>query len=145
MIEFFIKCNPPRSTSQSAKRIGVKKDGKPFSFTTAQGKQQQADFASMLMPYVPENPCEGSLSLQIVYKFPFLSNEKKAVKNRGWAYHWKKPDCDNLIKMFQDTMGKLRFWNDDAQVVELGFIKIRQADCGIYVRLNEIDEDNANS
>lgn len=138
---FFIKCNPPRSTAQSAKRIGVRKDGKPFSFTTAKGKQQQEDFMSLLMPYVPEKPLQGPLKLNISYQFPFLSNEKKAVKMKGWTYHWKKPDCDNLCKMFLDAMGKLCFWNDDAQVAILSFAK-RRAECaGIHVHLEEIDED----
>ena len=141
MKAFFIKCNPPRSTAQSAKRIGVKKDGKPFSFTTAKGKKQEADFMSLLQPFVPEKPCEGPLKLTIIYKLPFLKTEKRAVKDRGWAYHWKKPDSDNLVKMFQDTMGKLLFWNDDSQVVELGFMKIRHINAGIYVHLEEIHEE----
>jgi Holliday junction resolvase RusA-like endonuclease len=140
MNAFFISCNPPRSTAQSTKRIGVRKDGKPFSFTTAKGKQQEADFMSLLMPHVPEKPCEGPLKLTIIYKLPFLSNEKKAVKERGWEYHIKKPDSDNLLKLFQDTMGKLLFWNDDAQVVELAMKKIRHQQPGIYVHLIEIDE-----
>ena len=139
MKSFFIKCNPPRSTAQSAKRVGVKKDGKPFSFTTAKGKQQEAEFASLLLPYVPEKPLEGALRLSIIYKLPFLKSEKKAVRDKGFDYHWKKPDCDNLCKMFLDTMGRLSFWNDDAQVVDLHFIKARHRESGIYVHLREVD------
>ena len=144
MKAFFIRCNPPRSTAQSAKRVGVKKDGKPFSFTTAKGKQQESDFLSLLMPFVPEKPCEGPLRLTINYKFPFLSNEKKAIKEKGWTFHWKKPDCDNLCKMFLDAMGKILFWNDDAQVVILKFTKMRAQSVGIYVHLEEIDHVHKN-
>jgi Holliday junction resolvase RusA-like endonuclease len=145
MIEFFVPCNPPRSTAQSAKRVGVKKDGKPFSFTTQKGKKQEAEFASLLMPHVPEAPFEGALQLRVIYRLPFLSTEKKAIKERGWAFHYKRPDCDNLLKMFQDTMGRLRFWNDDSQVAELRFAKVRHKEAGIYVALKNINEDNYNS
>jgi Holliday junction resolvase RusA-like endonuclease len=139
-MKFFVKCNPPRSTAQSSKRVGVRKDGKPFSYTTQKGKQHASDFASLLLPHVPETPLKGSLKLTIIYKLPFLKTEKREVKERGWAYHFKKPDCDNLIKLFQDTMGRLSFWNDDAQVVELGFMKIRHSESGIYVEVEEISE-----
>jgi Holliday junction resolvase RusA-like endonuclease len=137
-MKFFVKCNPPRSTAQSSKRVGVRKDGKPFSYTTQKGKQHASDFAALLLPHAPEKPLEGCLRLNIVYQLPFLKSEKKEVKEAGWTYHWKKPDCDNLIKLFQDTMGRLSFWNDDAQVVELGFIKIRAAESGIHVEVEEI-------
>ena len=145
MLEFFVPCNPPRSTAQSAKRVGVRKDGKPFSFTTQKGKQQEADFASLLMPYVPESPLEGALQLKVIYRLPLLTTEKKAVRERGWAFHFKRPDCDNLLKMFQDTMGRLRYWGDDSQVAELHFAKLRHKKAGIYVGLRSIDENNYNS
>ena len=97
------------------------------------------------MPHVPEIPFEGALQLKVIYRLPFLAAEKKAVKERGWAFHFKRPDCDNLLKMFQDTMGRLRFWKDDSQVAQLHFAKLRHEKAGIYVELKEINEDNYNS
>lgn len=141
MKAFTIRCNPPRSTAQSSKRVGVKKNGIPFSYTTAKGKQQEADFASLLMPYVPEEPLEGPLALTIIYKFPFLKSEKRAVKDKGWTWHFTKPDADNLVKMFQDCMGKLLFYNSDAQVVDLQIQKIRSQNAGIYIWLREVEDE----
>jgi len=141
MLRFFIKCNPPRSTAQASKRVGVKKDGKPFSYTDKKGKELEANFTALLMPHVPKEPMEGPVRLIIEYRLPFLKSEKKAVKKRGWAYHWKKPDLDNLLKLFQDTMGRLNFWNDDAQVVELDMTKVRHKDSGINVIIFGVDEE----
>lgn len=140
MIDFFIKCNPPRSTAQSARRVGMKKDGTPFSYKTAKGKQQEQDFMSLLMPFVPPEPLTGPLFLQVTYNLPLLKSEKKAIRERGITYHDKKPDCDNLLKMFQDCLGKLCFYKDDGQVCMLMFQKFRSADSGIRVLLTEAPE-----
>jgi Holliday junction resolvase RusA-like endonuclease len=140
MLSFFIKCKPPRSTNQSSKRVGVRKNGKPFSYTTAKGKAQEQDFMSLLMPHVPNQPMEGPLILTIVYKLPLLKTEKKAIRDKGWIFHDKKPDADNLVKMFQDTMGKLRFWQDDSQVVQLYITKLRHENCGIEVEIDHVQE-----
>ena len=141
MLRFFIKCNPPRSTAQASKRVGVKKDGKPFSYTDKKGKELEANFTALLMPHVPKEPMEGPVRLIIEDRLPFLKSEKKALKKRGCAYHWKKPDLDNLLKLFQDTMGRLNFWNDDAQVVELEMTKVRHKDSGINVIMFGVDEE----
>lgn len=141
MLNFFIPCEPPRSTAQSQKRVGVKKNGTPFSYTTAKGKKQEEEFIKQLAPHVPEAPYEGSLRLRIIYRLPFLKAEKKEVRERQWAYHDRKPDCDNLVKMFQDAMGKAKFWNDDAQVVQLWITKLRHKLPGIHVVLEQETED----
>jgi Holliday junction resolvase RusA-like endonuclease len=93
---------------------------------------------SLLMPHVPNEPLEGPLKLTIQYKLPLLKTEKKAIREKGWAFHDKKPDADNLVKMFQDTMGKLSFWHDDSQVVELHIVKMRHIVCGIEVELDYV-------
>ena len=139
-LNFFISCNPPRSTAQSAKRVGVKKDGTPFSYKTAKGKQQEQDFMSLLMPHVPPTPFEGPLFLSVTYMLPLLKGEKKAIRERGITYHDKKPDCDNLCKMFQDCLGKLGFYKDDGQVSILMFQKYRAETAGIRVSLRACPE-----
>ena len=141
MLNFFIPCEPPRSTYQSQKRVGVKKNGIPFSYTTGKGIKMQNDFKAFLRPHIPKEQMLGPLRLKVIYRLPLLKAEKKEVKDRGWAYHDKKPDCDNLIKMFQDSMGDLGFWKDDAQVVKLWVTKIRHKMPGIHVILeHEIEE-----
>ena len=44
--------------------------------------------------------------------FPFNSTDKKPALNRGWAFHWKKPDCDNISKPILDALDGLAIDND---------------------------------
>ena len=139
-MKFWIDCNPPRSTAQSQKRIGMR--GKiPIMYTTAKGRAQEADFMSLLHPFRPEQPFDGALRLGISYCLPLLKTEKKAVREQGWTAHSKRPDCDNICKMFQDAMGKLLFWTDDSRVVHLTFRKYRSESPGIGVTLEHVTDD----
>ena len=140
-MRFWIACNPPRSTAQSQKRIGMR--GKiPMMYTTAKGKAQEADFMSLLHPFRPVKPYDGSLRLGISYCLPLLGTEKKAIREKGWTTHAKRPDSDNISKMFCDCMGKLLFYTDDSRIVHLSFKKYRSESPGIGVTLEVVtDED----
>ena len=145
-MKFWIDCTPPRSTAQSQKRIGMRgKEGSdkmiPVMYTTAKGRAQEADFMSLLHPFRPVKPYDGALRLGISYCLPLLKTEKKAIREKGWTAHSKRPDCDNICKMFQDTMGKLLFWTDDSRVVHLSFRKYRSESPGIGVTLEHVTDE----
>ena len=110
-------------------------------YTTAKGRAQEADFMSLLHPFRPVQPYDGALRLGISYCLPLLKTEKKAIREKGWTTHSKRPDGDNLVKMFQDTMGKLLFWTDDSRVVHLTFRKYRSESPGIGVTLEHVTDD----
>jgi Holliday junction resolvase RusA-like endonuclease len=136
MYRFWINCRPPRSTGQATKKVGVRKNGKPFSYTSARGKSLHNEFMSLLMPYVPLKPLEGPLCMEVRYALPFLKTERKAIKEKGWVYHDKKPDADNLLKVFQDIMERLNFFDKgDSQLVDVKIVKIRSEKPGIGVKL----------
>lgn len=139
-MRFWIKCNPPRSTAQAQRRVGMR--GKtPVVYTTAKGKAQEADFMALLHPYVPMKPYDGSLRLGISYCLPLLKNEKKSVREQGWTTHSKRPDADNLIKQFQDILGKMCFYTDDSRIVHLSFRKYRSELPGIGVILERVTDE----
>ena len=51
-------------------------------------------------------------------------------------YHDKKPDADNLLKVFQDIMERLNFFEKgDSQLVDVRIVKIRSEKSGIGVKL----------
>ena len=110
-------------------------------YTTAKGKAQEADFMSLLHPFRPVQPYDGALRLGISYCLPLLKTEKKAIREKGWTTHSKRPDGDNICKMFQDTMGKLLFWTDDSRVVHLSFRKYRSESPGIGVTLEVVTDE----
>ena len=110
-------------------------------YTTAKGRAQEADFMSLLHPFRPVQPYDGALRLGISYCLPLLKTEKKAIREKGWTTHSKRPDGDNLVKMFQDTLGKLLFWTDDSRVVHLSFRKYRSESPGIGVTLEHVTDE----
>ena len=110
-------------------------------YTTAKGRAQEADFMSLLHPFRPVQPYDGALRLGISYCLPLLKTEKKAIREKGWTTHSKRPDGDNLVKMFQDTMGRLVFWTDDSRVVHLSFRKYRCESPGIGVKLEHVTDE----
>ena len=139
-MKFWIACNPPRSTAQSQKRIGMR--GKiPMMYTTAKGRAQEADFMSLLHPFRPVQPYDGALRLGISYCLPLLKTEKKAIKEQGWTTHSKRPDLDNISKMFCDCMGKLLFFSEDSRVVHLSLKKYRSESPGIGVTLEHVTDE----
>ena len=139
-MKFWISCNPPRSTAQSQRRIGMR--GKiPMMYTTAKGKQQESDFMSLLQPFRPVKPYDGALRLGISYCLPLLGTEKKAIREKGWTTHSKRPDLDNLAKQFLDCLGKLLFYTDDSRIVHLSFKKYRSESPGIGVTLEIVTDD----
>jgi Holliday junction resolvase RusA-like endonuclease len=98
----------------------------PMMYTTAKGKAQEADFMSLLHPFRPVK---------------LLGTEKKAIREKGWTTHAKRPDLDNISKMFCDCMGKLLFYTDDSRIVHLSFKKYRSESPGIGVTLEVVTDD----
>ncbi len=73
--------------------------------------------------------------MEVTYALPFLSTERKAIKEKGWTFHSKKPDADNLLKVLQDIMERLEFFEKgDSQIVSVKLTKIRSKFPGIGVK-----------
>jgi len=139
-LKAWIPCNPPRSTAQAAKKLAMI-GGKPRMYQSKEGKAIEADFLGLFMPHRPDVPLAGPLRLRIHYCLPLLKSEKKAIKERTWTCHDRKPDADNLCKMMLDALGRLAFWEDDARIVHLHFKKYRSSQPGIAIEITEISED----
>lgn len=106
---FFLSLDPPRVTGQM-KGINFEECR---VYTKPQVLEAEALFAWHLKRHVPKEPLKGALRLAVTFFFGYSG------KSHGDG-EWKttRPDTDNLIKVLKDTMTKLRFWNDDAQVAE---------------------------
>lgn len=139
-IKFFIKCNPPKSTAQASARILKRKDGSQFigKFANSKGKQVQNELMVLLKPHVPESAFNGPVQLSVVWCYPWRKSESKKNKAAGMKYCDTRPDCDNLLKMFNDCMTRLGFWTDDSQVAVLHFEKIWSNYPGIQVEITEL-------
>lgn len=118
---FSIECLPPKATSQmkGACRVG---NGIRF-FKKKAVQQAENTLFALLQPYAPETPHLGPLRLKVVWSFPWRKSETKARRGAGALPCDVRPDLSNLVKMVEDCMTTLRFWNDDGQVAELQISK----------------------
>ena len=128
MIEFFL----PMTHQQ--KKVNVR-NGKPIFYEPEELKNARAKFESLLARHVPPDKLKGPVRLTVKWCFPMI----KGVHTG--QYKTTKPDTDNLQKLFKDCMTKLGFWNDDAQVASEIAEKFWSEVVGIYVRVEEWDDE----
>jgi Holliday junction resolvase RusA-like endonuclease len=133
MIEFFLVCVPP-STNHHAKRII-----RIGQFTRLADKPELVAAKEMidglLVPHRPRLPLVGPITLTLEFTWPWRAGESLKTRARRLIPRTARPDCSNLAKTTEDRLAKLRFMQDDSQVVELVVRKFFGDHPGIGVRL----------
>lgn len=128
---------PTGTAQQKGEQIRYKfVNGKRVPYVHHFKKQSVNDsrvqFILGLSSYKPKEPSDKPIRLTINLYFD--------VKNKKlWGqYKTTRPDCDNYVKELTDVMTQLKFWHDDAQVVELKVSK-RYADAAwISITVEEL-------
>lgn len=111
----------PTATAQQKGEKVVR--GKIVHYDRAEVAEAKELFLSHLLARKPDAPApKGTpLMLSVKFYFPEKWNPEKAKdeKARKIRRRTKKPDCDNLVKTFQDCMGMAGFFTDDSQICSL--------------------------
>lgn len=134
MIEFFLPMEKIPTTTHQQKKVNVR-NGKPIFYEPEELKNARAKFESLLSRHVPLDKLKGPVRLTVKWCFPMI----KGVHTG--QYKTTKPDTDNLQKLFKDCMTKLGFWKDDAEVASEIAEKFWSEVVGIYVRVEEWDDE----
>ena len=134
MIEFFLPMEKIPTTTHQQKKVNVQ-FGKPIFYEPADLKNARAKFESLLAQHVPPNKIKGAIRLTVKWCFPMI----KGTYNG--QYKTTKPDTDNLQKLFKDCMTKVGYWNDDAQVASEISEKFWAKIVGIYVKVEEWNDE----
>lgn len=132
MIEFTIHENIPTTTAQQRKIAIV--GGTPTFYDPPALKTAKELLTVLLSTHRPRYPMEGPLELTVEWRFA-----SKSHKNGTWRY--TRPDIDNLMKSLQDCMTKLRYWNDDSQIVAEHISKYWSNDPGLYIKIRELPKE----
>jgi|TARA_Y100000310_G_scaffold325513_1_gene389098 Holliday junction resolvase RusA-like endonuclease len=132
-LDLWIPCIPPKATGQSGLHSFTNpKTGKPT--ISRPDKSTQNNLISLLKDNRLNKPCEGPVSLAVTFRWPWRKSEPKwLTAHFDEAPYPHKPDCDNIVKMLQDSMKLLRFFLDDAQVTDLRVIKRIGQDAGLRI------------
>jgi Holliday junction resolvase RusA-like endonuclease len=140
MIDFFIPCNPPKSTAQGSSRIMKRRDGTQFvgRFANSKATKAKANLLTLLHPHRPETPLEGPLEVSVYWSYAWRKSETKKNKRFGFLPCDTRPDIDNLCKMLFDSMTAAGFWNDDSQIASLYFRKSWSNEPGISIRITQL-------
>lgn len=102
-----------------------------MAYKSGSQKANEKELDVYLSKHTPDSPINGPLVLEIVAALPYpRSATKKRLESilRGFELPTKKPDLDNLAKQIMDAMTRLKFWNDDCQIVCLRCEKIYARD-----------------
>lgn len=132
---------PKGTAQQHGERIAYKRIGGrlvPFieHYRKANVQLARNMFTVKMKPYRPKQPSDRPIRLVVCLYF----NISKPQKLWG-KYKTTRPDCDNYVKEIKDVMTDLKFWNDDAQVVDLRVIKRYSEKATIYISLEELDDE----
>ncbi|MBQ0113380.1 MAG: RusA family crossover junction endodeoxyribonuclease [Bacteroidales bacterium] len=141
MMEFFIKCNPPKTTAQATTRVFKNKyTGKMFIGKSEKGRGVREELMALLRPYTPEKPIDKPIRMVVEWGYPYLKSVRKRDIGKILPCT-SRPDCDNLAKFFLDCLTRLGFWTDDSLVYDLRFRKFYTQDAGIGVKIEENEEN----
>ena len=81
-------------------------------------------FKEQCEEYAPKRPLEGAICVCMVFNMPRPKSHYRSgryshlLKNDALPYPIVKPDLDNIIKFYLDSMTGL-FWKDDAYVCSI--------------------------
>lgn len=75
---------------------------------------------------------DGPVFLDVTFYF--------AIKDKKRWGQWKtsRADCDNLVKLLQDAMSDIGFWDDDAQIANLHVRKKFDSKPGILIEVGRL-------
>ena len=126
-LNFFMPMKKIPTTTHQQKQVHVVK-GKPIFYEPNDLRQARMTLMDNLARFCPPKPIEGMVKLGVKWQFPLKNHEENEYKTT-------KPDLDNLVKLLQDCMTQLGFWEDDRYVVSLHTEKTYNELSGIYIQI----------
>lgn len=142
MIDLFLRVVPPSTTAQQ-KRVQVVRNvhGRfvPRFFQPPALRVEENTWAALLRPHVPLRPMSGPVELSVSLVYPHVSRTPKRDRDRLLP-KISKPDAGNAAKHLEDTLVRMRFLEDDRQVVRLSVEKWHgpPSQVGVRVRITPL-------
>jgi len=105
-------------------------------FEGADLKSARETYIQILSLNAPERPLIAPVAATFEFFYPIKDKRKKG------KYKVTRPDCDNLVKLLQDCMTQLNYWNDDAQIARLVVEKAYSVHdhAQIHIRVTELED-----
>lgn len=119
-ISFTIPGEPATITAQQ-KGISFKRK---IVFTKAIVKAEAGRIAGWAKAHLPTAPWDNPIRFSIKFVFPLTEAQAKKYADRlsdpkFELPHTVNPDADNLNKLAQDVLSRLKFWVNDSRICDL--------------------------
>lgn len=141
MIKFFVPGVLPSTTAQQkGVRIAVNRStgrAVPTFYKKSKVAAAESMYDMMLSLHAPQIPLVGPVQILIVMVWPPLKKDK----SNKFTYKTTKPDFDNASKAIIDSMTRLGYWEDDAQIVQATITKMHGPKCGLYVSVDHFADE----
>lgn len=127
----------PKGTAQmKGEAVRYRRDGSAYiqHYRTDNVQNFRDSLILRMKRYAPKERMKGPIKLEI-----YVHSDTK-TRSKWGKYKVTRPDCDNFVKEIQDVMTKLKFWKDDAQVVDLRVVKIYSEKASISISYEELPE-----
>ena len=127
----------PKGTAQmKGEAVRYRRDGSAYiqHYRTDNVQSFRDSLILRMKRYAPKERMIGPIKLEI-----YVHSDTK-TRSKWGKYKVTRPDCDNFVKEIQDVMTKLKFWKDDAQVVDLRVVKIYSEKASISISYEELPE-----
>ena len=131
----YLPIDPPTRTAQQK---GIRIVGGHAQFyEKKEVSEAKALLKDALLPFVPDTPIEGPVSLSVTWAFS--TTVRKKIEG---VWRTTRPDIDNLFKGLADCMTELGFWDDDSQIVNLSLRKlwVKPEDAHLSITVSEFVE-----
>lgn len=135
---FFVALEDVPTCTHQQKKVRVNR-GIPIFYEPEKLKKTRVLLMERLDEHKPDEPMHGPLRLVVTWCF------KKKGKHVDGEYKTTKPDVDNMLKLLQDCMTRLGYWDDDRFVVSLISEKYWADVPGIYIEIKEMNQDGLGS
>lgn len=128
---------PPRVTYQMHRIAFNPKTHRPYTYRTAKQVDACKQIEQALLPFAPEQPIDGPISVWFEVRFPHNKTAPKSEKESLEVPMVTRPDVDNIWKQWGDICTKLGFWQDDSQIVQLTLRKIKSSRPGVTLHISQ--------
>ena len=117
--------------------------GHAIAYTPKKTRVDEENLRAQMLPYRPESPLQGALSLMLlIYRSIPKSFSKKRQKlaEAGHISPITRPDIDNYLKQCVDAMSGI-FFRDDSQICQVTLAKWYSDRPRIQVSISQIQEE----
>lgn len=137
--EGFLPITP--QPKQSARFFATKTKGGKLtvrSYTDPKKKKYVKSLSQIFSEQYKNDVVTCPIKFTGIIIMPFNKSQKKSDIDRGFSMHITKPDTDNFLKPFQDSLEGILYKND-SQIMWHDVVKVRGHKEGFYYCFQEVN------